>query len=622
MMSRIENQPRVATAAIASPLMHGLVNAETAKEDKLKRRFETSAMRKLFSRFHHYVGRERRSLVLAALCMVGVAVMEVLRPWPLKLVFDGLIMPASPKDAATRWFTDVLGQGDLLLGTASLAILVIAVLGGAFAYGQAVLLAGAGRRVVTSIRLDLYRHIQCLSQSFHDNASAGDLLTRLTGDVRLVRDLLITSGIFMIGRALVLVGSIIVMALMDWRLTVVAVLVLPVLIWSTVTFSGRIKSAARRQRKTESRATHIMSENLESIRVIQAHARETYEAERFNRENMTSAEGELATTRLEATMDRTVEVLLALGTCAVLWFGVWRVRAGALTPGDLLVFTAYLAGMYKPVRKLASLTGRLAKATACGERVLAILDREPEICDRPNAASGEKIKGYVSFDDVSFGYVAGANVLDHATFSIGAGETVALFSPSGSGKSTIAHLLLRFYEPRSGVIRIDGRDIRDYHLSALRENVSVLLQEAVLFNTTIRENISYGRPDATEEEIVAAARAARAHEFICAMADGYDTVVGRRGTTLSGGQRQRIAIARAMIRRSPIVILDEPGTGLDAENEKAVLAALRDLSTDRTCIIITHDAEVARLAGRTLDISEGKVRERTSGNSSKRPAAE
>ncbi len=573
-------------------------------------RIETSAMYRLFARFHAYIARERSALALAAGCMLGVAVMEVLRPWPLKLVFDGLIMPAAPKDGLTLWFTQMLGRGDVLLGVACLAILLIAIVGGIFAYGQTVLLAGAGRRVVTAIRLDLYRHIQCLSQSFHDNASAGDLLTRLTGDVRLLRDLLVTSGIFMVGRALVLAGSITVMALMDWQLTAVAVVVLPVLTWSTVVFSRRIKRAARRQRKTESRATHIMSENLESIRIIQAHAREDHEAARFNRENLTSAEGELVTTRLEASMDRTVEVLLALGTCGVLWFGVSRVRADVLSPGDLLVFTAYLAGMYKPVRKLASLTGRLAKATACGERVLSLLDRSPDIRDRPDAIDGERIKGAVAFDAVNFGYGSDADVLRQASFSIAPGETVAFFSPSGSGKSTIAHLLLRFYEPRSGTIRIDGRDIRDYRLATLRENVTVLLQEAALFNASIRENIAYGKPDATDEEIVRAAQAACAHDFISGMREGYDTIVGRRGVTLSGGQRQRITIARAMIRKTPIVILDEPGTGLDSANEKAVLAALRALSAGCTCIIITHDADVAALADRSFDISNGTVAER------------
>ncbi len=256
-----------------------------------------------------------------------------------------------------------------------------------------------------------------------------------------------------------------------------------------------------------------------------------------------------------------VELLLALGTCAVLWYGVSRVRAGALSPGDLLVFTAYLSGLYKPIRKLATMTSRIAKATACGERVLAILDLEPEISDRPGAISGATIRGTIELDGVEFGYDRNRPVLANANLRIEPGETVALVSASGSGKSTIAHLLLRFYEPSAGAIRIDGLDIRDYKLAELREQVTVLLQEAVLFNASIRDNITYGRLDATDEDVVAAARAARAHSFIESLPEGYDTVLGRRGVTLSGGQRQRIAIARAIIRRSPIIILDEPGTG-------------------------------------------------------------
>ena len=601
-------------AVRSTAIVERVIGREAVKPTgKPSRALEPSATRRLFARFHSYVARERGALMLAALCMVGVTVAEVLRPWPLKLIFDGVLVPSHKSDAVTKTFTDALGSGDRLLGTSALAILAIAILGSAFAYAQTVLLAGAGRRVVTSIRLDLYRHIQRLSQSFHDTASAGDLLTRLTGDVRLVRDLLVTSIIYMIGRSLVLLATLTVMALMDWRLALVAVVVLPVLTVATALLSGRIRNAARRQRKTESRVTHVMAENLEQIRVIQAHAREAHESARFERESMSSAEGELVTTRLEAVMDRVVEIVLAVGTCLVIWFGVMRVRTGALSPGDLLVFTAYLAALHKPVRRLASLTGRLAKATACGERVLAILDREPEIVDRQDALDADLIRGHIEFENVDFGYGGRRDVLRKTSLTVRRGEMVALLSPSGSGKSTIAHLLLRFYEPVAGRILIDGHDIRNFKLTGLRERIAVLQQDAALFSASIRDNISYGRPDATDEEIVAAAKAACAHDFIEALPDGYDTVVGRRGATLSGGQRQRIAIARAVIRKSPIVILDEPFTGLDRNNEATVLSALRTLCAGRTAILITHDPAIAALADRSFDVREGRVVERGSG---------
>lgn len=607
-IARFRVLPQLEAAMAAVARFHA--RQREARAGKPLRKLEPSATHRLFTRFRSYIARERHVLALAALCMLGVTVAEVLRPWPLKVIFDGVLLVGHKSDTLTAGFAAALGTGDRLLAAAALSILAIAVVGGIFAYAQTVLLAGVGRRVVTAIRLDLYRHIQSLSQSFHDTASAGDLLTRLTGDVRLVRDLLVTSGIYMVGRALVLVATLGIMALMDWRLTLVAVALLPVLLIATVAFSRRIKGAARRQRKTESRVTHVMAENLEQIRVIQAHAREAHESARFERENATSAEGELATTRLEASMDRVVEIVLAVGTCLVLWFGVMRVRAGALSPGDLLVFAAYLAALHKPVRKLASLTGRLAKATACGERVLAILDRAPEIVDRPDAIDGESIRGFVAFENVTFGYGADRTVLKGASLVVSPGEMVALVSPSGSGKSTIAHLLLRFYEPSAGRILIDGRDIRDFKLASLREKITVLQQDASLFSASIRENIGYGKPDATDAEIEAAAEAACAHEFISALPDGYDTVVGRRGVMLSGGQRQRIAIARAVIRGSPVVVLDEPFTGLDRDNEAAVLAALRRLSVGRTAILITHDPAIAALANRALDVRGGEIVER------------
>ena len=603
---------RTASQALAALVATTRANLIRARETKRRRKLQPSATRRLFNRFHGYIARERAPLILAAALMVGTAIAEVLRPWPIKIIFDGMLIPSMSKDATTRLVTDVLGAGELLLAVTTGSVLLLAIVSGVFAYGQTVILASVGRRVVTAIRYDLYKHIQCLSQSFHDSASAGDLLTRLTGDVRMVRDLLVTSVIYMAGRALVLTATLLLMTIMDWRLTLVAAVILPILIASTSFFSNRLKQAARRQRKTESKVTHVMAENLNSIRVIQAHAREEFEGDRFQRENTSSAEGELQATRLEASQSRVVEVLLALGTCAVLWYGVSRVRAGALSPGDLLVFTAYLSGLYKPVRKLATMTSRLAKATACGERVLAILDLEPDIVDRSGAITGAPIRGAIAFDAVAFGYDRNQLVLSDANLQIAPGETIALVSASGSGKTTIAHLLLRFYEPSAGTIRIDGRDIRDYRLSELREQVTVLLQEAVLFNASIRDNIAYGRLDATDDDIVAAARAARAHDFIDALPDGYDTVLGRRGVTLSGGQRQRIAIARAIIRRSPIIILDEPGTGLDGDNEAAVMAGIRELTAGKTCIIITHDASIASMASRIFDVRGGRIVERES----------
>ncbi len=574
---------------------------------------EPSAILRLYRRFSGYIKMYRGTLAIAVLCMIGAALAEIVRPWPLKIIFDAILIPQDNPGVITEALRGWFGSGDLLLAVSASTILLVAVIGGLLTFGQTYLLAMVGQKVVAAVRFDLYRHIQRLSHSFHDAASSGDLLARLTGDVRLLRDLLVTATIYFSARILVVIGTMVVMLLMDWRLTLVAMAVLPLLTFASFTFAAKIKGAARRQRRKESKVAHVLSENLSAIKVIQAHARESHENEKFQRQNASSAKAELRATKLEAHLDRVVQIILAAGTCAVVWYGVTRVRAGVLTPGDLLVFTAYLSGLYKPIRKLASLTGRLSKATACGERILAILELEPEIADRPNAVEAPRLAGNIAFDNVTFGYQSEHPVLNKANFTITAGEKIAFASPSGSGKTTIANLLLRFYDPQEGTVRIDGMDVRDMTLASLREQVAVLLQEATLFNASIRDNIAYGKLDASDEEIITAAKAANAHEFIGALPDGYETVVGERGATLSGGQRQRIAIARLMVRDAAILILDEPMTGLDAANEAAVRQALERLVADRTCLIIAHDQETVRLAERTMTIIDGTVTESSPG---------
>ncbi|MCP5151180.1 MAG: ABC transporter ATP-binding protein [Ectothiorhodospiraceae bacterium] len=564
---------------------------------------------RLYRRFSPHLRPHRGRLLVAALCTVGVTLAELARPWPIKIVFDGLLMPTDPVDPSIAWVIDWLGEGNALLAAIALSVLAIALVGSLLGFAQSYLLAFAGQRMVAGIRLDLWSHIQRLSHSFHDEHSSGDLLARLGGDVGMLRELLVNASNFVTARMLSIVGTVAVMALMDWRLTLVALVVLGPLLVAVRRLGGEIRGAARRQRRKESRIHEVLTERISAISVVQAYAREALEDERLARENARSTQAGLVATRLEAHLDRLVQVILAAGTAAVLWYGVVRTQAGAITPGDLLVFTAYLSGLYKPVRRLAALTGRIAKATVCGERILAILDIEPEIRDRPGARPAPRLAGEIVLDDVSFAYGPGRPVLEHASLRIAPGETVALLGPSGSGKSTIAKLLLRFYDPQAGAVRIDGVDVRDYTLESLRTNIALLLQEAVLFRGTLAENIAYGRLDATREEIEAAARAAGAHEFVTALPDGYDTKVGERGATLSGGQRQRIAIARAMVRDASIVVLDEPMAGLDADSAAKVEAALARLVAGRTCVLITHDWRAAARADRVLMVEDGRLRE-------------
>lgn len=575
--------------------------------DKQRYRVEPGAIRRLFVRMGPHLRPWRGRLALAGVAMIGVALAEIARPWPLKVVFDGLLIPQAEPDPVTAWLIERLGAGDGLLAAAAAALLVFAILGGAAGFAQAYLIAAVGQKVVAAIRLDLYRHVQRLSHSFHDSASSGDIIARLTGDVRMMRDLLIDAVVFFAARILVVAATVAVMLWMDWRLTIAALAILPALWLVTRRFGALIKGAARKQRRKEGKIAVVMTEGISAINVVKGFAREAYEEERFSRQNASSAEAGVRATRLAAHMDRITQVLLALGTAVVLWYGVTRVRAGAISPGDLLVFTAYLASLYKPVRKMAAMTARVAKASASGERLLEILELVPEVTDAPNAEAAPRLRGEIEFADIRFAYADGAPVLQGASLSISPGETVALVGESGAGKSSLAKLLMRFYDPAVGEVRIDGRDIREFTIDSLRGNIAVVLQETVLFAATVSENIAYGRDGATEEEIVAAARAAGADGFIRALPLGYHTVLGERGETLSGGQRQRVAIARAMLRDAPILILDEPLTGLDRATAKSLVAELKQAAQGRATLLIAHDPLSLELADRICRLEAGRI---------------
>lgn len=567
---------------------------------------EPRALWRLFCRMGPHARPHRRKLIVGSLAMLVVAVAEIIRPWPMKVVFDGILMPQAQPDAVMTRLLAWFGPGDRLLAAAALGILAIAVIGGAMGYVQSTLIAAVGQKVVADIRLDLYRHVQRLSHSFHDTASSADIVSRLTGDVRMMRDLLIDAAVFFAARTLVMIGTVAIMFLMDWRLTLAALVVLPGLMWVTRAYGARIKDAARRQRRKEGKIAVVMTEGISAISVVKGFAREAYEEERFSRQNSSSAEAGVVSTRMAAQMDRLVQVMLAVGTCIVLWYGVVRVRSGAVSPGDLLVFTAYLSTLYKPIRKMSAVTSRVAKATASGERLLEILDIHPDIADSPDATDQPAVIGHVALEEVTFAYPDARPVLDGASLRLRAGETVAIVGPSGAGKSSVGKLLMRFYDPQAGRITIDGQDIRTLSLNSLRDQIAVVLQESVLFAASVRDNIAYGRLDASEDEIVAAAIAAGADAFVRRLPDGYDTILGERGETLSGGQRQRIAIARAVLRDAPVLILDEPLTGLDADTARDLVGTLKAVATGRTTLLIAHDRLSLKLADRVVQLQGGR----------------
>jgi ATP-binding cassette subfamily B protein len=531
---------------------------------------------------------------------------EVLRPWPIKLIFDdvfGVRLRGRHLDLGLR-----LGvEQQVLLGVLILCFAAIAVLRSLLRHQRAHLTAGVSEKVLASIRSRLYSHILRLSPSSHDRHRSGDLLTRLTRDTGSLTKLLVESLFDISDSLLPLLGMVTVMLWMDWQLTLVALAISPFLLLVVMRFKGPITNATTTQRNRESQITSAISETLSAISVVQAFNRERYEDERFFGRNKASLKEGLEAARLTVKFDRLIDLILAVGSCVVLWLGAKKVLAGVLTPGDLLVFTAYLSRVYGPMARLTNLTIQISNATVSGERVVALLETEPAIQDAPGAVIAPPFRGGIGFEEVEFGYRPGQPVLKGVSFVAKPGQVVALVGSSGEGKSTIANLLLRFYDPVRGRILLDGTDIRGYTLVSLREQIAVVLQESILFATTIRENIAYGKLGASWDEIVAAARAANAHDFIMELEKGYDTILGERGGTISGGQKQRVAIARAIVRDAPILILDEPMAGLDVESEAVVRDALKCLMTGRTCVLITHDLEAVADADLILTLDDGRI---------------
>lgn len=550
--------------------------------------------------------REHRLLVAGSLlAVVAEAALRVLEPWPLKLILDRVIVTAPGAGAP-----DASLSPEALLALCALAILLVAALRAGAAYASRVGFALAGNRVLTEVRADLYRHLQRLSLSFHSQARAGDLLTRLTGDVGRLQEVAATAALPLVGNILTFTGMLGVMFWLSWQLGLLALVALPLFALTTVRLGGSIQRVARDQRRREGALAATAAESLGAIKVVQALSLEPILEREFASQNRASLTQGVRATRLSSALERSVDVAVAVATALVVWQGARLVLAGTITPGDLVVFVFYLKSAFKPLRDLAKYSARIAKATASGERVLDILERAPAIRDRPGAIAGRRLRGHLTFEAVSFAYGPEAAALNGIDFEVLPGQHVALVGPSGSGKSTLIALLLRLYEPASGRISIDGRDLSGYALASLRANIAVVLQESVLFATSACANIAYGRPDATRAEIEAAARLANAHDFITALPDGYDTVLGERGATLSGGERQRVAIARAALRDAPVVVLDEPTSGLDRTNAGAVGEALGRLTDGRTSILVAHDLQAVTDADLILYLERGRIVER------------
>jgi subfamily B ATP-binding cassette protein MsbA len=547
------------------------------------------------------------TLSLAFIAVIGESLTDLLEPWPLKVVFDYVF----GSKRMPPWLAGIVGiigtDKFSILNFAVAAVLVIAIFGALSSYFEKYLTTSVGQWVMHDLRRVLYSHIQRLSLSFHDQKRTGDLISRVTSDIDAVQSLISTVLLGMLVNVLTLFGMIAVMFYLNWTFTLIALLVAPALFLVVYYFTRRIKRASRAVRRKEGEVVNVLQEVLSSIRVVKAFAREDFEQERFERESRESVAAALEARRYKAKLPPIVEIIVAAGTCLVLWYGARLVMTGALTPGEMLVFLLYLGKMYKPMRELSKMTDTISKASVGWERIREVLETEQQVSDLPGAKRAPRFKGAIEFNHVEFSYDADQPVLQDINLKIAPGQLAALVGPTGAGKTTIVSLLPRFYDLTAGEIRVDGTDIRKFKSRSLRQQIAFVLQETLLFRATVAQNIAYGKPEATRAEIIRAAKLANADEFIEKMPRGYDTMIGERGLTLSGGQRQRLTIARAIIRDSPILILDEPSAGLDAESEQLVFDALGNLMAGKTSIVIAHRLATVGRADVIFVIDGGSV---------------
>jgi subfamily B ATP-binding cassette protein MsbA len=548
-------------------------------------------------------------LMVGLAAVIGEGVADLLQPWPLKIVLDNVLQSRQIHGWLSPLILSTVGNEKLaILRFAAMAVLAIAMVDAICTYTEKYVTTSVGQWVVHDLRRMLYHHIQRLSLAYHDSKQTGDLISRATNDIDSIQTF-ITSGLLgALVNCLTLFGMVGVMLYLNWRFTLIALSIAPLLFVVVYSYTRRIKKASREVRKKEGEMVSVMQEVLSSIRVVKAFAREEYEERRLEEESLESVEIAMRARSLKAKLSPLVGLIVAAGTAMVLWFGGRMALSGpGLSAGSLVVFIMYLSKMYKPMQELSKMTDTYSKASIGYERIQEIIDTDGEIKDMPGARRAPRFKGNIEFDRVNFGYQPDQLILRDISLQIEPGQVAALVGPTGAGKSTIISLIPRFYDPTSGVVKIDGQDVRRFQQKSLRQQMSFVLQETLLFHGTIWYNIAYGKPEAKRREIVRAAEMANAHEFIEKLPDGYNTMVGERGVTLSGGQRQRIAIARAIIRNTPIMLLDEPSSGLDAASEKLVFDALGRLMEGRTSIVSAHRLSTIRRANVIFVIKDGAI---------------
>jgi ATP-binding cassette, subfamily B, bacterial len=549
-------------------------------------------VRTLFSRFWPFARPLRGAMAVSVLVLLTVPAVEAAQVWLFKVLVDEALVPAD------------LGP----LGWIVIAYLALFMVGAVFSFADDYLSAWIGERFILSVRRRLYRHLLRQSPDVLDRRRLGDVLTRVSGDVQTIESFLLAG----VGEAISAFARIAIFGgllfYLQWDLALVSLVVAPLFWLSARRFSRLIRDAAREKRRRAGSLGAVSEEGLANAVLVQTSNQEAAEHMRFERESVGSMRAELAATRLRALFAPIVELIELAGVLIVLAWGTWALSTGALTLGGLLAFVTYLGLLYRPARDLGQVATGVFDASAAAERVLELLDREPLVVDRPAAQPLGRSRGRLELDGVSFRYPdAPRRALTDVSLRVEPGETVLVSGQSGAGKSTLARLAVRLYDPDEGAVRLDGVDLRELRLSSVRANVGTLLQEQLLFDATVRENLVYGRPGATEDDVLAVARATGLDEVVAALPLGYDTPVGQRGRALSGGQRQRVALARTLLRDTPVVVLDEPFTGLDEAGVRRLLPALEEFCRGRTTMLISHDPIAAELADRTVEVVGGRL---------------
>ncbi|MCD7975052.1 MAG: ABC transporter ATP-binding protein/permease [Phascolarctobacterium sp.] len=546
-----------------------------------------------YLRLLQYIRPYAFRLCMAIVCTIVAAACNLYLPWIIKDVVD-----------------EVLVDKDMMkLNLISASIILVFIVRGFFFYGQHYLMSWVGQKAVIDIRADIFRKLQKMSLSYYDKNKTGTIMSYATNDVTALQVALVEKAVEMVTEGLILVGSICAMLWLNWRLTLLTFCTFPVVLWFMDFFGKKIRLSGGRIQECTAELTAVLQEVVSSTRIVKSFVREDYEIDRFERQNRANFSANMKNIRLSSTLTPMVEFIAAIGVTVVLWYGGRSVIDGVITAGELIAFLVYAVNIANPLKRLTRVIAGIQKALAAGDRVFAVFDMEEEIKDLPGAEPLPKISGNVEFDNVSFAYTGDEVVLKDLKFNIGPGQVVALVGPSGAGKSTVASLIPRFYDVTEGSIKIDGRDIRNVTMTSLREQVGIVPQETILFNGTVFENILYGRLDATKQEVVEAAKSANAHDFIMALSDGYETILGDRGVNISGGQRQRIAIARAILKNPQILILDEATSALDTESEHVVQEALDRLMVGRTSFVISHRLSTIQNADRIIVLENGHMAE-------------